>query len=134
MDRATGQYVLTFLKIGDGVELDRRGSIRTTPDQGVSSESAEPAAEISQQVASDPPAASSTDSKSASAETNGQGQYARCTANDVNVRATPEKNARSVGQIKRNEIVYVFDFGEGEKETAWAHISEKVGERYVLSR
>ena len=38
VDRADGQFVLTYLKIGENVELDKRGSVSTTPKQAVSAE------------------------------------------------------------------------------------------------
>lgn len=72
-------------------------------------------------------------SGSSSSTTQNNGQYAKCTGNNVNVRAMPDKNAKSIGQIKRNETVYVLDFGDGG-ETSWAHISTQDGEGYVLSK
>lgn len=78
----------------------------------------------------------STNSSTASGniQTNDKVQYAKCTGNNVNVRVRPDKSSNSIGQIKRNEIVYVFDYGNGDKETAWAHISTAVGEGYVLAK
>ena len=121
VDRADGQFVLTYLKIGENVELDKRGSVSTTPKQAVSAET-----EYS--------ASSSNETAAATTGTDAKGQYAKCITNNVNVRMTPEKNGRSIGQIKRGEIVYVYEYGEGEADTAWAHISTKVGDGYVLNK
>ena len=121
VDRADGQFVLTYLKIGENVELDKRGSVSTTPKQAVSAET-----EYS--------ASSSNETAAATTGTDAKGQYAKCITNNVNVRMTPEKNGRSIGQIKRGEIVYVYEYGEGDADTAWAHISTKVGDGYVLNK
>lgn len=128
VDRSAGQYILTYITIGDKVELDKRGSVNTSLVETANNQTSEVIVSNGEtaQVSINPPPVV-TELVTGSIEHN-----AICTANDVNIRKTPNKGAGSIGQLKKNEIVYVYDVGEGDKETAWAHISTAKGEGYIL--
>ena len=136
VERADGKYTVKFLMIGDTVALDPVTTTVVMPEAAATTETTQ---EETTAETETPAAPTATTTEEAPAETTEEkeapkGQYAKSLVSKVNVRVSPDRNAKSLGQLNKNDTVYVFDFGEGDKDTAWAHISSKVGEGYVLAK